>query len=92
MGLCLSRDNAVLCLSEKIDDKALDILMKLGLRDRFQNEFAKWERHREEIKQRFQAICTKRQNEMHTKLEQDLDDMKVRLREAVIIEVLDAYP
>jgi hypothetical protein len=92
MGSCFSGDSVVLCLSEEIDDKALNTLMKLGLRDRFQGEFAKWERRREEIKQRFQAICTGRQNEMHTNLERDLEDIKVRLREAVIIEVLKAYP
>ena len=82
----------MLCLSEKIDDESLEILMKLGLRDRFPNEFAAWERRREEIKQRFLGSRTERQKEMHTNLERNFEDIKVRLREAVIIEVLEAFP
>ena len=82
----------MLCLSEKIDDESLEILMKVGLRDRFPNEFAAWERRREEIKQRFLGSRTERQKEMHTNLERNFEDIKVRLREAVIIEVLEAFP
>jgi hypothetical protein len=82
----------VLCLSEKIDDESLEILMKLGLRDRFPNEFAAWERRREEIKQRFLGSRTERQKKVHANLERNFEDIKVRLREAVIIEVLKAFP
>lgn len=82
----------MLCLSEKIDDKSLETLMKLGLADRFPKEFATWERRRGEIIQRFQGIRTERQKEMHTKLGRDLEDINVELREAVIIEVLKALP
>ena len=82
----------MLCLSEEIDDKSLDTLMNLGLRNRFPNEFATWERRREEIKQRFQGIRAERQKEMHTMLERNLEDIRVKLREAVIIEVLKAFP
>jgi hypothetical protein len=92
MGLCFSGDDVVLCLSEKIDDKFLEILMKLGLSDRFPNEFATWERRKEEIKQRFQGTRADRQKEMHTALEGNLEDIKVRVREAVIIEVLKGFP
>jgi hypothetical protein len=87
-----SGDDVVLCLSEKIDDKSLKTLMNLGLIDRFPKEFATWERHRGEITQRFQGIRTERQNEMHIMLERNLEDINVELREAVIIEVLKAFP
>ena len=92
MGLPFSGDDVVLCLSEKIDDGSLKTLMKLGLINRFPKEFATWERHREGIIQRFRDIRTERQNEMHTILERNLEDIKVKLREAVIIEVLKAFP
>jgi hypothetical protein len=82
----------VLCLSEKIDDKSLETLMKLSLIDRFPKEFATWERRRGEIIQRFQGIRTERQNEMYIMLERNLEDINVELREAVIIEVLKAFP
>ena len=82
----------MLCLSEKIDDESLEILMKIGLRDRFPNEYAAWERRREEIKQCFVGSRTERQKEMHANLERNYEDIKVRLREAVIIEVLMTLP
>jgi hypothetical protein len=93
MGSRFSADDVVLCLSEKIGDKSLESLMKLGLSDRFQNEFAEWQRRREEIKQRFQEVRTERQNEMHTMLERNLEDAKVRLREgeAMITEVIKTF-
>jgi len=87
-----SGDDVVLCLSEKIDDKSLETLMKLGLIDRFPKEFATWERRRGEIIQRFQGIRTERQNEMLLMFERNLEDIKVKLQEAVIIEVLKSFP
>jgi hypothetical protein len=87
-----SGDDVVLCLSEKIDDKSLETLMKLGLIDRFPKDFATWERRKGEIIQHFQGIRTERQNEMHVMLERNLEDINVGLREAVIIEVLKAFP
>jgi len=91
MGSLFS-DDVVLCLSEKIDDRSLQTLMKLGLIDRFPKEFATWEQHREGIIRCFQDIHTERQNEMHIMLDRNFEDIKVKLREAVIIEVLKAFP
>ena len=92
MELRFSGSEDVLCLSEKIDDKSLESLMKLGLSDRFPKEFAMWERCRGEIIQQFKGIRTERQNEIHIKLERDLENINVELQEAVIIEVLKAFP
>ena len=82
----------MLCLSEKIDDKSLETLMKLGPSDRFPKEFATWERHRKEIMQRFQGTRTERQKDMHTMLERNFEDIKVELQGGVIAEVLKAFP
>ena len=87
-----SGDDVVLCLPEKIDDKSLETLMKLGPSDRFPKEFATWERHRKEITQRFQGTRTERQKEMHTMLKRNFEDIKVNIQEGVIIEVLKAFP
>jgi len=84
--------DVVLCLSEKIDDESLDTLMKLGPSDRFPKEFATWERRKGEINQRFQGTLAERQNEIHTILERNLKEFKIKLREAVIIEVLKEFP
>jgi hypothetical protein len=92
MRLHSSGDDVVLCLSEEIDDKSLESLMKLSLKDRFSNEFATWERFREEIKRGFRDARIERQKEMHAMLERNLEDIKVKLREAVVLEVLNAFP
>jgi hypothetical protein len=85
-------DDVVLCLSEKIGDKSLETLMRLGLSDWFPNEFATWERGRKDVIQCFQEARTERRKEMHTVLERNLEDMKNRLREAVTFEVLKVFP
>jgi hypothetical protein len=75
-----------------MDDKSLETLMKLGLVDRFPKEFATWEGRRKDITRHFQEIRTERQKEMRTTLARNLEDIKVELREAVIVEVLKAFP
>jgi len=92
MGSSYSVDDAVLCLSEEIDDKSLESLMELGLKTKFLNEYADWKKGRKEILQRIQGTLAKRQAEMNVKLEQDFEDIRVKLREAVIFEVLKEFP
>lgn len=92
MESSFSGDNVELCLSEKIDDTSFEILMKLGLADRFPKAFETWKKSRENIIQRAEGILSERQKEMHIKLERDLESINVEIREAVIIEVLKAFP
>jgi protein subunit release factor A len=93
MGSCFSGGDVVLCLSEKIDDKSLESLMRQGPGDRFPKEFAEWQRRMREIKQRFEVTRTERQQEMHAMLEQNIEDIKVRLREgeAAITDVIKTF-
>ena len=90
--LRLSGDDVVICLSEKIEDKPLGALIKLGLRTRFPNECTAWERRREEVIQGFRGTITERQAEMHVKVDQSFEDIRVKLQEAVVTEVLKAFP
>jgi hypothetical protein len=92
MSLCFSADDDALSLSETIDDNSLEILMGLGVKKRFPNEYATWERRREEITQRFHGSLVNRLEEMHTKLGQTLEDIRLRLREAVVTQVLKTFP
>ena len=82
----------MICLSEKIDDKPLEALMKIGLRTRFSHECTAWERRRKEVMQGFRGTFTERQAEMHVKLEQSFEDIRAKLQEAVVAEVLKAFP
>ena len=66
--------------------------MGLGLSNRFSNEFATWERRRRETMKRFQGTCSERQEDMRAILDRNRENIKSKLREAVIIEVLKAFP
>jgi len=85
-------DGVVLCLSETLDDKALKTLMDLGLSTRFTKEYEAWEKRKTEIEKRFQSTITQRQAEVHVTLEQDSGDIQAKVREAVIGEILKAFP
>jgi len=82
----------VICLSDKIEDKSLEALIKLGLRTRFPDECTAWERRRKEVMQGFRETTTERQAEMPVKLEQSFKDIRVKLEEAVVAEVLKVFP
>jgi hypothetical protein len=86
-GLRFSGDDVVICLSEKIEDKPLEDLITLGLKTRFPNECTAWERRRKEAMEGFRGTITGRQADMYVKLEQDFEDIRVKLQEAVVAEV-----
>jgi hypothetical protein len=88
-----SEDDVVLCLSEILDDKALKTLMStMGLSTRFPKEYEAWEDRRTEIAKRFQNILAQRQAEISVTLEKNLGDIQAEVREAVIGEILKAFP
>ena len=87
-----SEEDVVLCLSEKMEDKSLEALIKLALDTRFPNECAAWKERRREIMQGFLGTLTERQAAMYAKIERDFEDIRVKIQEAVIVEVLKAFP
>lgn len=89
----LLEDDAVPCLSKTLDDRALKTLMNLGLGTRFAKDYEAWEKRRIEIlARRFQRTLTQRQAEILVNLEENPGDMQASVREAVISEMLKAYP
>ena len=88
-----SEDDVVLCLSEALDEKALKTLMHtIGLGTRFPEVYGAWEKRRIEIKKRFQKIITQRQAEIYETLNRESRDLQSKAREAVIDEILKAFP
>jgi hypothetical protein len=75
-----------------MEDESLETLIKLALDTRFPNEFAAWQRRRKEITQGFQGTLIDRQAAMHATIEQDFGNIRVKIQEAVIVEVLKAFP
>jgi hypothetical protein len=67
-------------------------LIKLVLDTRFPKECAAWKTRRTEIVQGFQRTVAERQTAMYTKIERDFEDTRVKIQEAVIVEVLKAFP
>ena len=91
--LFCSEDDVVLCLSETLEDQALKTLMRtMTLGTRFPKEYEAWEKRRIEIEKRFQKTLAKRQKEFHATLEQTSGDIQVKVREAVIGEIVKAFP
>jgi hypothetical protein len=89
----LFEDDVVLCLSENLEDKALKTLMRtMSLGTRFPKEYESWENRRSEIEKRFQKVLTRRQAEIRQNLEQASGDIQSTVREAVIGEILKAFP
>ena len=91
--LYYSEDDVVLCLSETLEDKALKTLMRtMSLGTRFPKEYEAWENRRSEIEQRFQEALAAREAEIHVTLEQASGAIEGKVREAVIGEILKAFP
>jgi hypothetical protein len=66
--------------------------MRLGLSTRFPEEYEAWEKRRTKIEKRFQKTLAERQEEIHATLDQNSGDIQEKAREAVIDEILKAFP
>jgi hypothetical protein len=64
--------------------------MELGTR--FPKEYEAWEKRRIEIEKRFQKTITQREKESHETLQKESGDLELKVREAVIDEILKAFP
>jgi hypothetical protein len=64
--------------------------MELGTR--FPKEYEAWEKRRTEIEKRFQQALSRRQAETHDGLQHNSGDIQAKVREAVIDEILKAFP
>lgn len=85
-GLHFREGDIVLCLSETINDTALEILMRISLSTRFPKESKSWEERRIEIEKRFLKMQIERHEEIPAGVIQDV------VRGAVVAEVLKAFP
>lgn len=59
---------------------------------RFPKEYQAWEKRTIEIEKRFQKLVTERQAEIHEALQEESGELKLNVREAVIVEILKAFP
>ena len=66
--------------------------MTLALDMRLPNECAAWKRRKKEIVQGFEGTLAERQRAMYATIERDFEDTRAPIQEAVIVEVLKAFP
>ncbi|KAI9455142.1 hypothetical protein BJY52DRAFT_1122187 [Lactarius psammicola] len=83
----------VLCLSEDFDSASLKpLITTLGLSTRFSKEYKAWEGGKNKIERRFQKIISLRKAEIHAKIEQDFDGIRVTVQRTVVSELLKIFP
>lgn len=88
-----SENDDVLCVSESLDDNNLKTLMGTGcLGTRFPEEYDAWEKRKTKIEKDFQQNFGRRHTEIHDTLMQNSGDIQAKVREAVISEILKAFP
>ena len=88
-----SEDEIRFCLFGNLADKAQKALMHtMGIDNPFPEDYKSWEDRRSEIEKRFHTTLTKRQAHIHLTLEQASGDIQATVREAVIDEMLEAFP
>ncbi|KAF8270131.1 hypothetical protein EI94DRAFT_1572248, partial [Lactarius quietus] len=85
-GLHFREQDVVLCLSESLDDKALETLTCIGLSIQFSKEHESWVERKIEIENRFEKTLTKPSAKIRAAAIQEM------VREAVIGEILKAFP
>ncbi|KAI9455071.1 hypothetical protein BJY52DRAFT_1388982, partial [Lactarius psammicola] len=83
----------VLCLSEDLDSASLKpLIATLDLSTRFPKEYKAWEKGKNEIERRFQQIISLRKAEIHAKIEQEFDGIRVTVQRAIVSELLKIFP
>jgi hypothetical protein len=68
------------------------LITALGLRTRFPKEFEAWERGKNEIERRFEQIISQRKAEMHAKIEHHFEGIRVKVKRAVVRELIKTFP
>jgi hypothetical protein len=64
----------------------------MELDTRFPKEYEAWEKRRVKIEKRFQKTITQREEESHETLQKESGGLESKVREAVIDEILKAFP
>ena len=87
-----ARTSDRLRLSEKLDDEALNILVRSGLQKRFPRECIQWGHESSAIRRLSESRINMQIGKMRTKLQTELPALEKSLFEAILDEVLRLYP
>jgi hypothetical protein len=82
----------VLCLPEKFDASLKPLTAALSLRTRFEREYEAFDKKKKEIGRRFQRIFAQRKADMLTRVEEDPQDVRPKIRRGIVSELLETFP
>ena len=78
----------MLCLPETIDGaKQKSLVTALSLKNRFPKEYNDWERSKNQIGCRF-----KQDSQQKSKIEDDFEGIRVKVKRAIVSELLKTFP
>ena len=93
IGSSFSGDGVALGLPENLDIVSTEILITaLDLRTRFPKEHDAWERSKTNVERRFQKIISQRTTEVHAKVEGEFEQVRAKVEEVVVSELLKLFP
>ncbi|KAI5998961.1 hypothetical protein F5J12DRAFT_286001 [Pisolithus orientalis] len=81
-----------LCISESLDDDALNILLRSGLSKRFPSECDKWTHESTAVGARCKRMQTDEWAKMRATLNKEEENLTLAIHEAVVNAALDLYP
>ena len=84
-------ENAVV-LSEKLDEKAIDILIDLTFWKLFPSKCDKWRASKKDVREKFKEEITVRTEAAHEDLLDKKESLRRALRESVVDHVMKVFP
>ncbi|KAF8548768.1 hypothetical protein OG21DRAFT_684156 [Imleria badia] len=90
LGTYLASDR--LCLSERLDEEAVRILVSSGLEKRFPRECRHWKHETTAVRNIFQSSVKMETSNVNIRLKKELPALRRSMFEAILDEVLRLYP
>jgi hypothetical protein len=84
--------NSTLVLSETLDEKAVQILVSVGIAERFPEQCDKWRTRSHGARAKFMQELTAKKETIRKEVIRGEDSLRGLLREAVVEDVMKLFP
>jgi hypothetical protein len=88
----LRRMNNALVLSETLDEKAVHILVRVAIEERFPEQYDKWQAKSHSARSMFVQELRERKETIRKEIIRGEDSLRGLLREAVVEDVMKLFP
>ncbi|KAL6309202.1 hypothetical protein BKA93DRAFT_724346 [Sparassis latifolia] len=92
MALSKILSSGAICISPQLDDKAIELLLNGGLKERFPHESRNWSQCRERARQEVEAEVKEQEATIKKRFDSDSERLKCTLRGVVSRALQDTYP